>query len=226
MANRYVLKFNKSGYAKYTSHLDLVRFFKRAFRKNGISLKYSQGFNPHPKMGFAQPLSLGYGSSCEYLEFETEIFHEPDQMLKLLISTMPEGLELVWCKELKADVKSLAAASDNADYRVWIPVAMAQSDLDEAAAGYMSQEEIITLKRQKKDKKMVPVNIKNMIRSFEAKVKDDQIILNMNLDCGSISNCSPELVITSFCQYAGIDVPRYKMEVERKSIKFVNNLQL
>ena len=68
MANKYVLKFTKDGYAKYTSHLDLLRFFKRAFRKSGIALSYSQGFNPHPKLGFAQPLSLGYASSCELLE--------------------------------------------------------------------------------------------------------------------------------------------------------------
>ena len=226
MANRYVLKFNKNGYAKYTSHLDLMRFFKRSFRKTGITLKYSQGFNPHPKMSFAQPLSLGYSSSCEYLEFETELAHEPSEMLKMITQTMPEGMDLVWCKELKANVKSLAAAADSADYKVWILVLKTQEELDALAEGYMAQEEIITLKRQKKDKKMVPVNIKNMIRGFEAKSYDGQIILNLHLDCGSISNCSPELVIASFCEFAGIDVPRYKMEVERKSIKFVNNLQL
>lgn len=226
MASRYVLKFNKNGYAKYTSHLDLMRFFKRSFRKNGITLRYSQGFNPHPKMSFAQPLSLGYSSSCEYLEFETELEHEPSEMLKLLGQTMPEGLDLVWCKELKANVKSLAAAADSADYKVWIPTVVSDDKLAELAAGYMAQDEIITLKRQKKDKKMVPVNIKNMIRGFEAKNYDNQIILNLHLDCGSISNCSPELVITSFCEFADIDIPRYKMEVERKNIKFVNNLQL
>ena len=226
MANRYVLKFNKNGYAKYTSHLDLMRFFKRSFRKNGITLRYSQGFNPHPKMSFAQPLSLGYSSSCEYLEFETELEHVPSEMLKMLGQTMPDGLDLVWCKELKANVKSLAAAADSADYKVWIPVEMDDEVLAKLSKGYMAQDEIITLKRQKKDKKMVPVNIKNMIRGFESKNFEGQIILNLHLDCGSISNCSPELVITSFCEFAGIDIPRYKMEVERKSIKFVNNLQL
>ena len=49
MSERYVIKFSKGGYAKYTSHLDLLRFFKRAFRKTGVDLKYSQGFNPHPQ---------------------------------------------------------------------------------------------------------------------------------------------------------------------------------
>ena len=57
--NRY-MQFSKTGTSCYISHLDLVRVFHRAFKRAGIKLEYSKGFNPHPKMGFAQPLSLGY----------------------------------------------------------------------------------------------------------------------------------------------------------------------
>ena len=49
MAERYVLKFSKTGYMRYISHLDLLRLFKRMFRTGGIEIRYSQGFNPHPK---------------------------------------------------------------------------------------------------------------------------------------------------------------------------------
>ena len=226
MNNGYVLKFSKNGYAKYTSHLDLLRFFKRAFRKTGISLRYSQGFNPHPKLSFAQPLSLGYSSSCEYLEFETQQPYSPQEMYSLLSHQMPEGMEILWCKEFAPTVKSLAAAADSAEYRVWIPVVMDMETLKRTTENYLNQQEIIALKRRKKDKKMVPVNIKNMIRGFEAKCLDEKVVLDLNLDCGSISNCSPELVIASFCSLALIDVPRYKIEVERRAIKFVNNLQI
>lgn len=41
MSNRYAIKFSKDGYIKYTSHLDLLRMFKRAFKKTGLMLKYS-----------------------------------------------------------------------------------------------------------------------------------------------------------------------------------------
>ena len=69
--NRYFMIFSKTGYIKYISHLDMLRLFKRAFKRTGIALEFSHGFNPHPKMGFAQPLSLGYTSLGEYIEFET-----------------------------------------------------------------------------------------------------------------------------------------------------------
>lgn len=225
MANKYVLKFTKDGYAKYTSHLDLLRFFKRAFRKSGIALSYSQGFNPHPKLGFAQPLSLGYGSSCELLEFTTDVPYETDELYNLLKDMMPEGLEILWCKELAENIKSLAAIADYAVYEVVIPYEISEEKLQEFSAGYLAQDEILAMKKQKKDKKLVSVNIKNMIRNFAAKTDGNEVKLELLLDCGSISNCSPELVIASFCQYAEIDVPRYAMEVKRKILGFSNNLQ-
>lgn len=225
MANKYVLKFTKDGYAKYTSHLDLMRFFKRAFRKSGIALSYSQGFNPHPKLGFAQPLSLGYSSSCELLEFTTDIPYEADKIYEMLKNMMPEGLEILWCKELDDSVKSLAGIADYAVYEVIIPCEISDDELGKLVESYMDQEEILALKKQKKDKKLVSVNIKPMIRNFAASSGNGEIKLNLLLDCGSISNCSPELVISSFCQMASIDVPRYAMEVERKVLGFSGNLQ-
>lgn len=225
MANKYVLKFTKDGYAKYTSHLDLLRFFKRAFRKSGIALSYSQGFNPHPKLGFAQPLSLGYASSCELLEFTTDIPYDTNNIYEMLKDMMPEGLNILWCKELSEDIKSLAGIADYAIYEVVIPYDVTEEKLEELKDAYLSQEEILAMKRQKKDKKMVSVNIKHMIRNFEAKSCDGEIKLELLLDCGSISNCSPELVIASFCELAGIEIPRYTMEVERTMIGFSNNLQ-
>lgn len=221
MANRYVIKFTKTGYAKYTSHLDMLRFFKRAFRKSGISLRYSKGFNPHPKLSFAQPLSLGYSSSCELLEFETEIYHDPVEIFSLLLNEMPEGMEIKQVEEMSAEVKSLASSADSAEYIVEIPFDMDQNKLKEICSAYIEQEEIIALKRRKKDKKMVPVDIKNMIRSLEANTTHTSIVLKMDLDCGSVSNCSPELVISSFLEFADIKVPRYKIEVERTKLEFV-----
>ena len=69
---KYILTFSKTGTICYTSHLDMMKMFKRVFKRAGIKQSYSQGFNPHPKMTFAQPLSLGYWGLGELLEFETE----------------------------------------------------------------------------------------------------------------------------------------------------------
>ena len=91
---RYYLVFSKNGYAVYTSHLDMQRFFKRAFARAEIELAFSNGFNPHPKMSFAQPLSLGYSSQSEYLEFQTKEQMPAEQIKSRLAEVMPEGQDL------------------------------------------------------------------------------------------------------------------------------------
>ena len=90
---------------------------------------------------------------------------------------------------------------------------------------YLEKKEITALKRQKKTKKMEPVNIRHMIRKLEISKVGQFAMIKALLDCGSKSNCSPELVISSFCQHSGIDTPRYDMEVERINLFFVNKLQ-
>lgn len=64
--------FEKCGNAIWISHLDLMRLFQRAFRRAGLQLTHSQGFNPRPSVSIALPLSVGIESECEILDFALE----------------------------------------------------------------------------------------------------------------------------------------------------------
>ena len=66
------LLFEKRGNAVWISHLDLMRLFQRAFKRAGLNLKHTQGFNPRPSVSIALPLSVGVESGCELLDFELE----------------------------------------------------------------------------------------------------------------------------------------------------------
>lgn len=66
------LLFEKKGNAVWMSHLDLMRLFQRAFKRAGLQLKHTQGFNPRPSVSIALPLSVGVQSCCELLDFELE----------------------------------------------------------------------------------------------------------------------------------------------------------
>lgn len=216
---KYVIKFTKEGYIKYTSHLDMLRLFKRAFKKCGISLAYSMGFNPHPKMGFAQPLSLGYTSCCELLEVETTLDYEPEFIAEQLKTVMPEGVSVVSCTDFPQGIKSLAAAAAAAEYEAVFPMKCEKERYEQVLKRYLAQKQIMAMKRQKKTKKMVPVDIRPKIRFI--KIGDaENLTLSMSLDCGSTSNLSPEQVLSTFMDFAGITVPRYDIDVERKSLSF------
>jgi len=62
------LQFSKVGKARFISHLDLMSTMRRALLRAGVSLKYSEGFNPHPYMSVALPLPIGCASVCEFMD--------------------------------------------------------------------------------------------------------------------------------------------------------------
>ena len=64
--------FEKTGDAVYMSHLDLMRVFQRAFKRAGLPLTHTQGYNPRPSVSIALPLSVGVRSHCELLDFDLE----------------------------------------------------------------------------------------------------------------------------------------------------------
>ena len=66
------LNFSKTGRAIYISHLDINRMMTRAVRRAKLPMWYTEGFNPHPYLTFALPLSLGQSSDCEYMDIRIE----------------------------------------------------------------------------------------------------------------------------------------------------------
>ena len=229
---KYVIRFQKTGVICYTSHLDIMKVFKRSFKRAGIRLAYSQGFNPHPKMGFAQPLSLGYESLDEYIEFETADAAVPaGDILDRMKALMPEGLDLLSIEEATHN-KTLAANTVAADYVIEIPLlpdaACGTGDLPGNAGAiwhaYMDRDEIIAFKKQKKKKDLVPVNIRPKIREMVFYPSEDCLRIETCLDSGSDSNLSPELVITTILDTFGLQVPRSEVKVTRTKIHFKENL--
>ena len=86
------LRFRKTGRAVYISHLDLMQTMQRAFFRAGYALKYSEGFNPHPQISIALPLSVGTGSRCELMDFRLKEEADLDAMPARLSAVMPEGI--------------------------------------------------------------------------------------------------------------------------------------
>lgn len=86
------LLFSKTGRAIYISHLDLMRTLQRAFRRAGLDLRHSEGFNPHPLMSILLPLSLGQSSDCELMDFELLEPVAGEEIIQRLNAALPEGI--------------------------------------------------------------------------------------------------------------------------------------
>ncbi|MDD6189780.1 MAG: TIGR03936 family radical SAM-associated protein [Clostridiales bacterium] len=89
------IRFEKTGRAKYISHLDLMRTFQHAFIRSGIRIKHTEGFNPHPYISMALPLQLGCESLCEVLDIQIEDDMRPDTIPEKLNPWLPEGIRAI-----------------------------------------------------------------------------------------------------------------------------------
>ena len=222
---RYALEFAKTGYMIYTSHLDMMRLFKRAFKRAGLPLSYSQGFNPHPRMSFAQPLSLGYEAEHEYLEFHFDEETDCGSAAEALRRSVPEGLEIISVIKLPDEGKTMASAVEAALYEIVFPVKENDSEaFREALEDYLAKDEIVTLKREKKSKQFKPVDIKPMIRSLTVSgAASGGIAVEALIDQGSASNLSPDLIVDSLvpvlAEY-GIAIDRYEVAIKRRYLVF------
>ena len=222
---RYVARFEKGGYTKYISHLDLLRVFKRAFKVMGLDIRYSNGYNPHPKMSFAQPLSLGYSSLCEYLEFETLTPHDPDVLKEDLAKNLPRDLAITELFQFDSEVKTLAAESDACEYRIFVPFEGTEEEFRDLFTSYMAQDRITALKKMKKTKTLEEVDIKDKIRSWKVSKEGDNAVIDCILDSGSHSNLSPELVIKSFLDFSKLPLMRWDLEVQRVQQFFTDRIR-
>lgn len=101
------LLFSKTGRAVYISHLDLMRTLTRAFLRAECRLKYSEGFNPHPQISIALPLSVGAESVCEIMDFKLIEDKDPREILDALSKQLPEGIEAMGVYSSERKVKEL-----------------------------------------------------------------------------------------------------------------------
>ena len=82
--------YSKTGKAKFISHLDLMATFKRSFLRAGVKLTYSEGFNPHPYISVALPLSVGCESVCELID----VGFMGKELTRNINDFLPEGLSI------------------------------------------------------------------------------------------------------------------------------------
>lgn len=101
--------FEKTGNAIYISHLDLMRLFQRSFKRAGLALTHTKGFNPRPSVSIALPLSLGVESHCELLDFDLEGDRVScAEIRERLNQTLTEGIRILDVYETGAKIKELA----------------------------------------------------------------------------------------------------------------------
>lgn len=158
------LLFAKEGRAVYISHLDLMRTFQRAFLRADIPIKHTEGFNPHPFISIALPLSLGFSSQCEILEFGLLPETAHDQVPQRLNAALPEGVRVLECYAGERSMKELTWL----EWRLEVGFPGDVQALQSAWNQCLSRESWVVEKKSKKAKSGVTtLDIIPLVKEFD-----------------------------------------------------------
>ncbi len=105
-SKKYRLTFSKLNHARYLSHLELVRVFIRAFRRAGLSLVYSRGFHPMPKVSFGCALPVGTESMQETVDIEVVEPFDSQYLKETINQQLPLGITVSVIEEVSSNKKN------------------------------------------------------------------------------------------------------------------------
>ena len=215
------LNFSKTGRAIYISHLDVNRMMTRAVRRAQLPMWYTEGFNPHPYIAFALPLSLGQSSDCEYMDIRIEGDMTDDEIKERLNAALPEGVKILSVGAPVHDAKLIEKA------QYFVKIIFESSENATAfcnkANELIRSEELIAEKVGKKGhrKIMKQVNLIDFI--FDAKLTSAENIVNLQcvLAAGNTNNLNPTLLVEVIENACGLN--HSQIHIIRKKLITKNN---
>lgn len=212
---KILCKFTKLGYLKFISHLDLVDLFQRTLFQNKVDVKFSEGFNPHPRMSIAYPLPLGIESNSEYMEIYLNSKIDLKDFLIKMNERLPHGIKIVEAKydddeSISNKVKSVVYA-----FKLLNTFYNKNKDIDIAKElNKVNAMDIVEIERKrKKGKKRIFVkeNAKDYLNRFE--LKEDAIYAYIKMsEQGSLK---PALVFDILNNYTDIVMDELDIDLER-----------
>lgn len=238
------MKFYKTGPLKFIGHLDIMRYFQKAFRRAGIDVEYSKGFSPHQIMSFAAPLGVGLTSESEYLDVSLNSCLERETMMAMINHAMNEYIRVTDFRILPENSKNAMSIVAGADYKVSLKDGyefLNKEEFVQKFHEFMSMKEIVVTKKSKKSES--DVDIKPLIYKYAfdrasfyeadadnrllegeeiAEVYNNGICCYLKLAAGSVNNLKPELVLEGFCKYAGIEISEFAFQIHRIEVYALN----
>ena len=184
--------FKKMGMSRYVSHLDLMRAMTRALRRANVPLWYTEGYNPHPYITFALPLSLGMESLCESMDMRIEGESSNNDIFEMLKNSMPPGIEIVNVTDPVYDPKKIAFG----EFDIFFDCEGKAAEISALITDMLSKDELIVQKLGKKSGRKVlkDINFIEYIKSSSVAQFGERLKVNIVLPAGSSTNINPALL--------------------------------
>ena len=200
---RIRIRFAKSGALRYIGHLDLHRMWERVTRRAGLSLAYSQGFHPQPKIQLAAALPLGFSSRCELVDLWVEGEADLSRLPESLQANVPPGLNILAVESVDEKSPPLQTQVVASEYTISLPDSTDQDALAQKVDTILSAS---SLPRERRGK---AYDLRPLIERLELAVPN---ILSMQLSAREGATGRPEEVLDVLgLPFAGAQVERTRL---------------
>ena len=188
--------FEKTGTARFISHLDLNRTMTRALRRLDLPLWYTEGFNRRPYLTFPSPLSLGSESTCERMDFRLCEPVDLESLPARFNETLPAGLRVVSAAPAVMKAGKLGFAS----YKLTLDLPA------ETVEAFLAQESILVEKKTKKGA-LKEIEIRPALSDTTVTACDGGCELCVTLPCGGDDTVvNPALLHKALEAFAGREI--------------------
>jgi radical SAM-linked protein len=176
---RQAIDFAVDGDIRFLAHRDMLRLFARAAVRARLPIRYSQGFNPHPRLSLPLPRPVAVASDAERLVIELTALVEPDQTLLRLQEQVPGGIRLTRAWALEAGERCRPV---RVTYRVEVPVPDRRV-VERRAAALMGPAPIHVKRTNPDSMRVTEVDLRPFIESLS--VGDDRVEMTLRIVDGA-----------------------------------------
>lgn len=173
----------------------------RAVHKSKIPVWHTEGFNPHPFITFALPLSLGFRGERETMDMRLTENFDFSEIAERLNSCLPKGIRVFDVTEPVLKPNKIAFALF--DIKLTAD-SVSPKQLYSELNNLFSKEEILVDKKTKSGVK--EVNIKYYLSDYALSSNDEYVHLSIKLPAGSKENVNPTLIINASEKYLGKEI--------------------
>ncbi len=139
---RLRIRFSRGQEIKFIAHLDIMRLWERALRRAQVSLAYSEGFSPHPRISLAAPLAVGVTSEAELMDVLIARWVSPHWFTTVVSQQLPPSIEILGVYQVELTMPSLQSQVRYAEYGVEVETKKGLNDIESAVSGLLSVEHL------------------------------------------------------------------------------------
>ncbi len=244
---RVRVRFEKTGSTRFLGHLDVMRYFQKAFRRAELPIAFSEGYHPHPLLSFAQPLSLSFTGNGEYFDMELREYVDAENIYKRLNAVMCEDLNVnrvTVLPDYKPNEKKITGMALITGAAYAISLQKMPENLSDKLRGFFSEKVYMTEKTTKNGTRECNLRegvhgillyekgtltgigddgtflfpAEDILKSLSGAILYDDTAIIAFLDAGSEKNIPADLFLSGVLSYAGIPFDAKARTVHRMDL--------